>query len=67
MPTVHLIHGYLGTGKTTLAKQLAEEVNGVRFNSDEWMVRLHGEDPPDAYGSQGNFLASGLRFSRWAR
>lgn len=46
MPIVHLIHGYLGAGKTTFAKKLAEEVNGVRFNSDEWMVRLYGEDPP---------------------
>lgn len=46
MATVHLIHGYLGAGKTTFAKKLAEEVNGVRFNPDEWMVRLYGEDPP---------------------
>ncbi len=46
MPTVHLIHGYIGAGKTTFAKKLAEEVNGVRFNPDEWMVRLYGEDPP---------------------
>jgi predicted kinase len=46
MPTVHLIHGYLGAGKTTFAKKLAEEVKGVRFNPDEWMARLYGEDPP---------------------
>ena len=46
MPTVHLIHGYLGAGKTTFAKKLAEQINGVRFNPDEWMVRLYGEDPP---------------------
>ena len=32
MPTVHLIHGHLGSGKTTLAKKLAEDFNGVRFN-----------------------------------
>jgi predicted kinase len=46
LATVHLIHGCLGAGKTTFAKKLAEEVNGVRFNPDEWMVRLYGEDPP---------------------
>jgi predicted kinase len=46
MPIVHLIHGYLGAGKTTFAKKLAEEVRAVRFNPDEWMVRLYGEDPP---------------------
>ena len=46
MPTVHLIHGYIGAGKTTFSRKLAEEVNGVRFNPDEWMTRLYGEDPP---------------------
>jgi predicted kinase len=46
MPTVHLIHGYLGAGKTVFANQLADEVSGVRFNPDEWMTRLYGEDPP---------------------
>jgi predicted kinase len=46
MSTVHLIHGYLGAGKTTFAEKLAEDVHGVRFNPDEWMVRLYGEDPP---------------------
>jgi hypothetical protein len=33
MPTVHLIHGQLGAGKTTFAKKLAEEVKGVRFTT----------------------------------
>ncbi len=48
MPTVHLIHGYLGAGKTTFAGQLAAKVSGVRFNPDEWMARLYGDDPPAA-------------------
>jgi predicted kinase len=41
-----LIHGYLGVGKTTLAKKLAAEQNAVRFSPDEWMTRLFGDDPP---------------------
>ena len=32
MPTVHLIHGYLGAGKTTFAKELAED--GSLFIAD---------------------------------
>ena len=44
-PTVHLLHGICGSGKTTFAKQLAAEVNGIRFTLDEWMHALYGADP----------------------
>lgn len=47
MPTAHLIHGYLGVGKTTLAKHLEHTLPAVRFSPDEWMVALHGTDPPE--------------------
>src|SRR5262245_30776939 len=51
MPTVHLIHGYLGAGKTTLARRLETTLPAIRFTHDEWMARLYGEDPPVAlYG-----------------
>jgi predicted kinase len=43
---VHLIHGYLGVGKTTFAKRLERELPAIRFTHDEWMVRLYGDDPP---------------------
>jgi hypothetical protein len=46
MPTTHLIHGFLGAGKTTFAKRLAVAHGAVRYSPDEWMVRLHGIDPP---------------------
>ncbi|MGH7022100.1 MAG: AAA family ATPase [Caulobacteraceae bacterium] len=45
MPTAHMIHGFLGAGKTTLARQLELELAAVRFTPDEWMARLFGEDP----------------------
>ncbi len=46
MATAHLIHGFLGAGKTTFAKRLELELPALRFSHDEWMSRLFGEDPP---------------------
>lgn len=46
MPTVHLLHGYLGVGKTTFARRLERQIRAVRFSPDEWLTRLYGEDPP---------------------
>ena len=46
MLTAHLIHGYLGAGKTTFARQLERDIPAIRFSHDEWMVRLYGDDPP---------------------
>ena len=46
MPTAHLMFGFLGSGKTTLAKRLELQHSAVRFTPDQWMARLFGEDPP---------------------
>lgn len=46
MATAHLLHGYLGAGKTTLARRLERENNAIGFTPDAWMARLFGEDPP---------------------
>ena len=46
MATAHLIHGFLGVGKTTLARQLERSIPAIRFSHDEWMTRLYGDDPP---------------------
>jgi predicted kinase len=46
MPTAHSIHGYLGVGKTTFARQLERDTLAIRFSHDEWMVRLYGDNPP---------------------
>ena len=40
MPTLHLICGLPGAGKTTLAKQLEKACQTVRFSPDEWLHRL---------------------------
>lgn len=41
--TVHLIHGYLCTGKTTFATQLSDRIAGVRISLDEWMTTLSAD------------------------
>jgi len=46
VPTAHLIHGYIGAGKTSFARQLEARLPAVRFTHDEWMVALFGRDPP---------------------
>jgi predicted kinase len=43
---IHLICGSTGAGKTTFAQALADEVGGITFSIDEWMVSLFGEDAP---------------------
>ena len=42
-----MLHGYLGSGKTTYAKKLEKEWGAIRFTSDEWMSKLYGDDPPE--------------------
>ena len=46
-PTLHLVHGIPGSGKTTFARQLEQQTHAVRFSPDEWMVKLHGTNPPE--------------------
>ena len=45
--TALLIHGYLGAGKTTLARRLEVEQAASRFTHDEWMRSLYDDDPPE--------------------
>jgi predicted kinase len=47
MPTVHLVCGSTGAGKTTYANVLADRVKGVRLSTDEWMMNLFLADRPE--------------------
>lgn len=47
MPTVHLITGPIGAGKTTRARRLASEQGALRFSLDEWVMQLFGTEAPD--------------------
>lgn len=49
MATAHLIHGYLGAGKTSFAAHLERVVGGVRFSADEWYLRLYAGNEPTAH------------------
>lgn len=48
MASIHLIVGYIGFGKTTLAQKLEQKLPAIRFSPDEFMCRLYGSNPPDA-------------------
>src|ERR1035437_49366 len=41
IPTLFLICGLPGSGKTTLAKQIEREQPALYFSEDEWMLRLY--------------------------
>ena len=44
MPTIHSLCGYIGFGKTTIAKKLEQQYCAKRFTPDELMVQLYGPD-----------------------
>jgi predicted kinase len=43
--TIHLMHGFIGFGKTTVAKRLAQDLPAVRLTNDEFMKKLYGRNP----------------------
>ncbi|MCX5394874.1 ATP-binding protein [Streptomyces sp. NPDC006482] len=47
MTTLFLMVGLPGAGKTTRARQLAEEHGALRLTPDDWMIPLFGEADPD--------------------
>ncbi len=44
MATLHLMVGLPCSGKTTLAHQLEQELPALRLTTDEWHLRLFGQD-----------------------
>ena len=43
-PTLHLLCGLPGSGKTTRAKELEAAGQGVLLNADEWVCQLYPDD-----------------------
>lgn len=67
MATAHLIHGFIGAGKTTLAKRLEAELPAIRFTHDEWMAALYGSDPPAERFGEYYRRVSGVMEGVWVR
>jgi predicted kinase len=67
MAKLYMIHGFLGAGKTTFAKQLEQAIPGIRFTHDEWMQRLYGVDPHAQDFPIYYERVSQLIFSLWPR
>jgi len=44
MPTLHLMCGLPCSGKTTLARQIADDSNAFLLTTDAWHLRLFGDD-----------------------
>jgi predicted kinase len=47
MATLHLLVGLPCSGKTTLAQKLEHEQSALRLTTDEWHIRLFGQDADD--------------------
>ena len=54
MSTVHLMCGYIGFGKTTIAKQLEKQLGARRFTPDEVMIELFGTEVGDDFMDKAN-------------
>lgn len=43
MAKIYFVCGFIGSGKTTYSKALAEKLGAFRFSIDEWIIHLYGE------------------------
>ncbi|WP_420597352.1 AAA family ATPase [Deinococcus sp.] len=66
-PAIHALHGFLGSGKTTFARTLERDLPAIRFSSDEWMVMLYGQDPPEELFDIYRFRVLAVIRSCWTR
>ena len=64
MPTLHLLCGLPGSGKTTAARRLAAGTGAVVLNHDELMIARHGVNPP---ATEFAAFAAGVTEALWQR
>ena len=62
-PTLFLMVGLPGTGKTTAARRIEGEHGALRLTKDEWMKALYGGDNPASASDviEGRLIQIGLR------
>ena len=46
-PSIHLMHGFMGFGKTTLSRRLEIELPAIKLTHDDFMFARYGRDPED--------------------
>nr|WP_237427032.1 AAA family ATPase [Deinococcus xianganensis] len=61
------MHGFIGSGKTTLARTLERDLGALRFTPDEWMTVLYGADPPAAEYPAMLARVRTLLLAQWTR
>lgn len=66
-PTLYLMCGLPGAGKTTLARQLESERQALRLSPDEWMVPLFGSGAEATAASEARATIEGLLWTLAAR
>lgn len=47
IPTIYLMHGFIGCGKTTVAKQIQKEIGAILLTHDDFMIKEYGRNPED--------------------
>jgi predicted kinase len=67
VPTLHLMVGLPGSGKTTIARQLEQEHSALRLTPDEWHTRLFGNDVEDIHHDDRHGLIESIMWGVAAR
>lgn len=62
MTKIYFVCGFIGSGKTTYSKALAEKHGAFRFSIDEWMIPLYGE-----HMEREVLIAGWLRYKVYSR
>ncbi len=61
-PTLYLMIGYPGSGKSSFAGKLAAKIGGVRFNTDAMRIAMFG-DPTNHHNARSNkIIVGGLSY-----
>jgi len=63
--TVYLVHGFLGTGKTTLSSLIAAHTDAVLISADEWYIALYGTDFQIGIDVAAETRLRGLLWRHW--
>jgi predicted kinase len=60
MATLHLIVGFLCSGKTTFAKKMEQELPVLRLTPEEWHLRLFGNDVENTEHNDRHYMIESL-------